>query len=391
MNNYKNELFYKYAFVLFFIIAFFEGALIFSLIKSFDVHLKDKLALIASQIEPQKIIHNKDEILKLQQKYKIFPLYIQFIKITGKNPPSYQEGFKTDKLKAFLRNEKVLTYTVKKGDYIIKISTLYSTNDDKISIIKFISIVISFIIYLISLLVGYKFIDSIANQIDLAFRKLKNFNSNVSHELKTPLTIMKSEIELALMNENNSQKCERVLKDILEEINYISEITDKLLFLTKNYNKNKKFEKIDLEEIIFELYEKYGDKINFRFDFGDDEYLILGDKTLLKIALSNIIENSIKYGASEINFILEKYKNKIILRIKDNGIGIPKEKLPFIFDEFYRVDESHNKEIKGFGLGLSIVKNILNLHKAKVNVKSEGGVEFIIEFPAIPQKNRHSS
>jgi signal transduction histidine kinase len=391
MNNYKNELFYKYAFVLFFIIAFFEGALIFSLIKSFDVHLKDKLALIASQIEPQKIIHNKDEILKLQQKYKIFPLYIQFIKITGKNPPSYQEGFKTDKLKAFLRNEKVLTYTVKKGDYIIKISTLYSTNDDKISIIKFISIVISFIIYLISLLVGYKFIDSIANQIDLAFRKLKNFNSNVSHELKTPLTIMKSEIELALMNENNSQKCERVLKDILEEINYISEITDKLLFLTKNYNKNKKFDKIDLEEIIFELYEKYGDKINFRFDFGDDEYLILGDKTLLKIALSNIIENSIKYGASEINFILEKYKNKIILRIKDNGIGIPKEKLPFIFDEFYRVDESHNKEIKGFGLGLSIVKNILNLHKAKVNVKSEGGVEFIIEFPAIPQKNRHSS
>ena len=381
MNNYKNELFYKYAFVLFFIIAFFEGALIFSLIKSFDVHLKDKLALIASQIKPQKIIHNKDEILKLQQKYKIFPLYIQFIKINGKNPPNYEEGYKTDKLKAFLRDEKVLTYTIKKGDYIIKISTLYSTNDDKISIIKFISIVISFIIYLIFLLVGYKFIDSIANQIDLTFRKLKNFNSNVSHELKTPLTIIKSEIELALMNENNSQNCERVLKDILEEINYISEITDKLLFLTKNYDKNKKFKEIDLEEIIFELYEKYGDKINFRFDFGDDEYLILGDKTLLKIALSNIIENSIKYGASEINFILEKYKNKIILRIKDNGIGIPKEKLPFIFDEFYRVDESHNKEIKGFGLGLSIVKNILTLHKAKVNVKSEGGVEFIIEFP----------
>jgi signal transduction histidine kinase len=229
--------------------------------------------------------------------------------------------------------------------------------------------------------VGYKFIDSIASQIDLTFKKLKNFNSNVSHELKTPLTIIKSEIELALMNKDNIQNCEKILKDILEEINYISEITDKLLFLTKNYDKNKKFKEIDLEEIIFELYEKYGDKINFRFDFGDDEYLILGDKTLLKIALSNIIENSIKYGASEINFILEKYKNKIILRIKDNGIGIPKEKLPFIFDEFYRVDESHNKEIKGFGLGLSIVKNILTLHKAKVNVKSEGGVEFIIEFP----------
>ncbi len=386
MNNYRNELFYKYAFVLFFIIAFFEGALMFSLIKSFDIHLKDKLELIASQINPEKLIHNKDEILKLQQKYKIFPLYIQFIKINGKKAPQeYKEGFKTDKLKAFLRNEKVLTYTVKKGDYIVKISTLYSTNDDKITIIKFISIVISFIIYLISLLVGYKFIDTIANQIDLTFKKLKNFNSNVSHELKTPLTIMKSEIELALMNKEKD--CERILKDILEEINYISDITDKLLFLTKNYSKNKKFEVVDLEEIILELYEKYGNKIEFTFDFGDDEYEIMGDKTLLKIALSNIIENSIKYGANKINFVLDKFKNRIILRIIDNGIGIPKEKLPFIFDEFYRVDESHNKEIKGFGLGLSIVKNILNLHKAKVNVKSEGGVEFIIEFPAVNQKN----
>ena len=84
MNNYKNELFYKYAFVLFFIIAFFEGALIFSLIKSFDVHLKDKLALIASQIEPQKIIHNKEEILKLQQKYKIFLFTFSLLKLTEK-------------------------------------------------------------------------------------------------------------------------------------------------------------------------------------------------------------------------------------------------------------------------------------------------------------------
>ena len=99
------------------------------------------------------------------------------------------------------------------------------------------------------------------------------------------------------------------------------------------------------------------------------------------MALSNIIENSIKYKALKIDIILKKTKNKIILTIRDNGIGIPKEKLPYIFDEFYRVDESHNKEIKGFGLGLSIVKNILRAHKAKIKVKSERGVEFIIEFP----------
>lgn len=390
MNNFRNELFYKYALVVFLIIAFFEGALMFALIKSFDVHLKDKLALIATQIEPKKLLSNKKELLKLQQKYKIFPLYVQFTKINGNKLPSdYKEGYQTDKLESFLRDEKVLTYTTKKENYIIRISTLYSTNDDKISIIKFISIVISFIIYLISLLVGYKFIDTIAKELELTFKKLKNFNSNVSHELKTPLTIMKSEIEVALMNKEKN--CDKLLKDILEEINYISEITDKLLFLTKNYSKNKKFQQVDLEELILEAYEKYSDKIEFRFDFSDEEHVILGDKTLLKIALNNIIENSIKYGASKINIILDKHKNKIILRIIDNGIGIPKEKLPFIFDEFYRVDESHNKEIKGFGLGLSIVKNILNQHTAKINVKSEGGVEFIIEFPALSQKNQKNT
>ncbi len=390
MNNFKNELFYKYALVVFIIIAFFEGILIFALKKSFDTHLKDKLALIATQIDPKKMLHNKSVLLQLQQKYKIFPLYVQIAKISDTNSALYKkikEGYKIEEIQNFFKNEKVITYTLKKQNYIIHISTLYSTNNEKISIIKMISILIAFFIYLISLLVGYKFIDTISKQIELTFKKLKNFNSNVSHELKTPLTIIKGEIELALMKEAD---CEKVLKDILEEVNYISEITDKLLFLTKTHSKTS-ISLIDLEEIILELHEKYGNKIEFNFDFGDEDYEIAGDKTLIKIALSNIIENSIKYGADKIKFTLKKQKNKIILKIKDNGPGIPKEKLPFIFDEFYRVDESHNKNIKGFGLGLSIVKNILNLHNAKVKVKSEGGVEFIIEFPALSSKNQHSS
>ncbi len=387
MNNFKNELFYKYALVVFLIIAFFEGALMFALIKSFDTHLKDKLTIIASQIDPKNF--NKSTLLNLQHKYKVFPLFVRITTINSdKFKQNIKDGYSTNTINTPLKKEKVLTYTTVKDNSIIQISTLYSTNDDKISIIKFISIVISFVIYLIVLLVGYKFIDTIAKQIELTFKKLKNFNSNVSHELKTPLAIMKSEIEVALMNEN--KECDKLLKNILEEINYINDITEKLLFLTKNYQQNN-FEKVDLEELIFELYEKYSNKIEFTFDFGEDDYEITGDKTLLKIALGNIIENSIKYGANKINITLKKNKNKIILTIKDNGIGIPKEKLPFIFDEFYRVDESHNKSIKGFGLGLSIVKNILNLHKAKINVKSEKGVEFIIEFPAVNQKNSKSA
>ncbi len=372
MNNLKNQLFYKFALVVFIIILIFEGAMLIALKKSFDTHLKDKLALVASEINPKNFSPNA--LIEIQHKYKIFPLFVKIINNKSNLPLGYSIKKTSNK------KEKIISFTTKKGNYFIKVSTFYSTNEDKIKIIRTISLLISFIIFLIVLMLGYKFIDTIVTQIEISFKKLKNFNSNVSHELKTPLAIMKSEIEVALMNED--KKCDKTLNSLLQEINYLNDITEKLLFLTKNDLNNCKLKEIDLEELILELFEKYSKKIHISLHINeDDEYIIKGDKTLLKMALSNIIENSIKYKALKIDIILKKTKNKIILTIKDNGMGIPKEKLPFIFDEFYRVDESHNKEIKGFGLGLSIVKNILKAHKAKIKVKSERGVEFIIEFP----------
>jgi len=248
---------------------------------------------------------------------------------------------------------------------------------DKIEIIKF-SLSMVFFIYLIALLIGYKFIDKMASNIKESIKRLKIFNSNVSHELKTPLTIMKGEIEIALMNDECNKE---LLKSLLNEIDYINEITDKLLFLTKKDGLNKdNFEYLDLEDVILEMFEKYSKQIKIDLNIEEEEYIIKGDKTLLKIAISNIIENSIKYKATKLELSLKKKKNKTILIIKDNGTGIPKEKLPFVFDEFYRVDESGNKKIKGFGLGLSIVKSIINLHNGDIEIKSDKGVKVIITF-----------
>jgi len=378
MNNLRNQLFYKFALIVFVLILIFEGALLIALKKSFDTHLKDKLALVASEIDPANFLPN--DLLKVQHKYKIFPLFINISKIHQKYLINKENPYKIEYLKEKFKKEKILTYTVRKDDYLVKVATFYSSNDDKINIIKTISLLISFILFLIVLMIGYKFIDTVVTQIEISFKKLKIFNSNVSHELKTPLAIMKSEIEVALMNKEIN--CEKTLSSILQEINYLNDITEKLLFLTKNDFNNLNLKEVDLEDIILELFEKYSNKIHINLLIDENEtYIIKGDKTLLKMALSNIIENSIKYKALKIDIMLKKTKNKIILSIKDNGMGIPKEKLPYIFDEFYRVEESHSKEIKGFGLGLSIVKNILKAHKAKIKVKSENGVEFIIEFP----------
>ena len=376
MNNLRNQLFYKFALVVFILILIFESAMLIALKKSFDTHLKDKLALVASEINPQKF--TPKDLINIQHKQKIFPLFVNISTANEKYLKKIKLGFFIHKTAD--KKEKVISYVTKKNNYIIKVSTFYSTNEDKIKIIRTISLLISFVIFLIVLMLGYKFIDTVVTQIEISFKKLKNFNSNVSHELKTPLAIMKSEIDVALMNEEKN--CNKILHSLLQEINYLNDITEKLLFLTKNDIQNCKLTEIDLEELVLELFEKYSKKIHISLHIDEeDEYIIKGDKTLLKMALSNIIENSIKYKALKIDIILKKTKNKIILKIKDNGIGIPKEKLPYIFDEFYRVDESHNKEVKGFGLGLSIVKNILKAHKAKIKVKSERGVEFIIEFP----------
>jgi len=379
MNNLRNDLFIKFAAVVFIIIALFEGILIFTLTKSFNMHLKDRLVIIATEIANNKN-YNINNLVKLQHKYKIYPLFVNVTTIDKaiKNIKE-KEGFEIKTIKTYTGKDKMLIYNHIKNNKLISIKTIISGNSEKIEIVKTISLAISFFIYLIVLLIGYKFIDTIANNIENTIKRLKFFNSNVSHELKTPLTIIKGEIELAL----KAKECdEKLLKSILDEINYINDITEKLLFLTKKDFTNKQFKEIDLEDIILELFEKYSKKISINLDISEDEFIIYGDKTLLKMAISNLIENSIKYHAKHLNISLSKSKNKIQLIIEDDGIGIPKDKLPFIFDEFYRVDESRNKKIKGFGLGLAIVQSIFKLHKAKVNVISDTneGVKFIIEF-----------
>jgi K+-sensing histidine kinase KdpD len=382
MNDLRNTLFIKYAFIVFVIIALFEGALIFALTKSFNMHLKDRLVIVASEIANSD--SNVTDLVTLQHKYNIYPL---FVKITTLSKPAKNlkqfEGFEVKTIKFPTGKEKMLIYHYITGNKIISVKTIISGNSDKIEIVKTISLAISFFIYLITLLIGYKFIDNIAEKIEGTIKRLKFFNSNLSHELKTPLTIIKSNVELALKN----KKCdEEMLKSILNEINYINDITDKLLFLTKKDFTRKDFKEVDLEELVLDLFEKYSSKISINVDSQEDEeYIIYGDKTLLKMALSNLIENSIKYGAKHIDIKLVKVKHKIKLILKDDGIGIPKEKIPFIFDEFYRVDESRNKKIKGFGLGLAIVKTILNLHKAKIKLESDinQGVKITVEFNSV--------
>ena len=216
--------------------------------------------------------------------------------------------------------------------------------------------------------------------------KIDSFNNNVSHELKTPIAIIKGEVEFSLKKLRDSKSYVDSLNVINEEINRIEEITTDLLLLTSYTKENIKetFTLINLDSLLLNVIDKYASVLKQKHIHLEIKELknikIQGNLTLIQALFSNLIDNAIKYTPHNKTIFITLQKDKFI--IEDEGIGIPKDKLLYITDKFYRVDKSRNKSIKGYGLGLSIVKNIVELIDAKLEIESElnKGSSFKIMF-----------
>jgi len=202
---------------------------------------------------------------------------------------------------------------------------------------------------------------------------LDRFNTNISHELKTPITIIKGEIAIALKKLRSPKYYQTTLISISQETDNIQKITDNLLLLTKYTKSNidETFENCDLDSILLEVIEKYKTilkekNINIEFKkFQNIKYRC--NSQLIYHLFSNLIDNGIKYSPSNSTIHISLYKNKnIYFIIQDEGIGIDKNEIPKITEEFYQV----NKSKKGFGLGLSIVKYAVELHNGKLKITS---------------------
>jgi len=215
--------------------------------------------------------------------------------------------------------------------------------------------------------------NSMLERLEESFSKIKRFSHDVSHELKTPLTVILGEIELGLRKDRSKEEYVKILKTLHEETKGQQELIDSLLFLS-NSNESQiieLFEQVDIDELLIDtisINKHLSSSKNIKFDFVKFENVKKkGHISLLKILLGNIIQNSIKYSNkdSKIEIYLDDEKSII----KDYGIGIKKDDLGKIFDRFYRVDESRGRG--GYGLGLSIVKSIASLHNFEIEVKSE--------------------
>lgn len=248
------------------------------------------------------------------------------------------------------------------------------------------------LILLLSSLLSYFLARKNLEPIEEAMEAQNRFTADASHELRTPLTVMRTEIEVTLRDKNlKLDEAKKLLGSNLEEIGKLESLAGALLKLAKNEDAKVNFQKVDLEKVMTESYEKVESlaakksiTIECNPEMGcysgpnsnTQTFYTRGDKQSLVELFIILLDNAIKYSPenSKISINLEKIKDDIHIKIKDEGIGIKSSDIPFIFNRFYRADSSRSKEtISGYGLGLSIAKQIVDLHKGTISVESHPG------------------
>ena len=218
--------------------------------------------------------------------------------------------------------------------------------------------------------------------LENSFREITDFSNNASHELKTPLTVIRGEIEVALKYDRDPAQYREILRDILQESISIQKMLEQLLFLAKKetLSLTTDFHELYLDEILTDTslqLEKFSKTKEINLELREITPLTLyANVTLLKIAIINILRNAIIYSKnhSTITTLMREDKENYIVSIQDQGYGIDKEDLPFLFDRFYRADKSRSRKDAGVGLGLAIVKMILDIHHYDIEIQSTKGV-----------------
>ena len=218
------------------------------------------------------------------------------------------------------------------------------------------------------------------------------FISNVSHDFRSPLTSIKGYAQAMLDGTIPPEMQEKYLNIILFETDRLTKLTENLLEMNRmNGEKTLQWSNFDVNRVILQTAETFEGvcekkRISFRMIFEEEQMYVEADLGKIQQVIYNLIDNAIKFSNnnSEIVIRTEEARGKVLVSVKDSGIGIPQESLSKIWDRFYKTDLSRGKDRKGTGLGLSIVKEIVNAHGENISVTStEGaGTEFVFSLKA---------
>ncbi len=219
-------------------------------------------------------------------------------------------------------------------------------------------------------------INAALSRIEDGVKRIELFSSTAAHELRTPISVIKSDAQLALLKKSGN-KSRSALEKIIVKTDEMSKLIDTLLTLTHvREDVVRKFTSVDLSETIVELVEELVRRYPNRIEIKSRvDVIVKGDQVLLKEMIKNVVENACKYTSGKVRLLL----NTECLMISDEGLGMDDKTLKNVFKEFFR----ERTDIPGFGLGLNLVKRIALLHNMNVNIKSspKSGTDVGIDFP----------
>ncbi|HEX2867575.1 MAG TPA: ATP-binding protein [Ignavibacteriales bacterium] len=235
-------------------------------------------------------------------------------------------------------------------------------------------------------------LNEMIHRIKTSIDYMNQFSISASHELKTPLTILRGEIEVALRSPKTPDQYREILESNYEETLRLINIVEKLFFISKIDHSLVKIhkERVNLKEFLEDILSN----MNFLSKENEIELIynipsgttVLIDPEWMRQALFNLIDNAIKFGYDNSPVIISVTaleERRTVISVINRGQGIPEELIPKIFDRFFRAESSRNRSLGGAGLGLSVVKSIVNWHNGEITVKSQPGKE--TEFSIILQ------
>jgi signal transduction histidine kinase len=229
--------------------------------------------------------------------------------------------------------------------------------------------------------------NELLGRIAKAFQLQKMFVSNVSHELKNPLTNITSQLEVTLLKERSTEEYRETIESVLEDIRGLNQLSNSLLELARLTREQDSFTmtRVRLDEIIWDVRDfvstidsTYRVEVSIHEMPEDENKLtVLGNPYLLKIAFQNIVENACKFAPDKsAKVTLTLVKNELIVEVSDQGPGIEKKDLNNVFEPFFRTDAT--SKIKGYGIGLPLSHRILSIHKGRIELDSSPGKGTIV-------------
>ena len=415
--------------------------ILFLIILSSLILIEDK---VVNDLSQKELVAAVEEIYEDPEKFENFNDGIYYIKyneqneiIAGKFPKDFDIAlaFSIEDINIYqVENKKFLYYDTRLQDEDDWIRGIYPLGkvQKEIEILWNIAIALSVLFLIFVVIVGYRIIKNafkpvkqisntaleikrskdFSNRIELedsnddeihkmastfnemldtveeVFIHEKQFSSDVSHELRTPITVILAQSDYALQYSDTVEEAKESLEVINRHAKRMTNLINQIMELSKlERQKEIEKERINLSNIVLQLLEDYkplleSKNLNLVYNVEKD-LRIQGNKIMLERVFLNILMNAVKFTKTNIEISLTREDKTAVLKIRDDGIGISEENKKFIWERFYQVNDSRNKEEnKGSGLGLSMVKKIVDLHSATIDLESEleQGTCFTIKF-----------